>query len=109
MFNATHIGHSDYRSVSPWFTLFHPLFLPITLIVEGQELSPTVCQVHHTYMRYNFGVFLRLLDKWHNTYKKSDKKEYDVHYLKALLQVKQNRALQTISGGGNIKFEQLAR
>jgi hypothetical protein len=91
MFCATHIGHSGYRSVSPWFTLFHPLFLPIMLIVEGQALSPTDRQVHHTYLRYNFRVFLRLLGKWHNTYKKSGKIEYDVHYWKALLQVKQNR------------------
>ncbi|OBT75534.1 hypothetical protein VF21_05888 [Pseudogymnoascus sp. 05NY08] len=109
MLSATYIGHSGYRSASPWFTLFNPLFLPIMLMVGKQALSPADHQVHHTYRRYNFGLFLRLLDKWHKTYKKSDKIAYDVHYWKKWVRVKENRdSLANNKWEAGIKFEELA-
>lgn len=110
LLSVTYLGHSGYRSASPWFTLFNPLFLPIMLLVGKQALSPADHQVHHTYRRYNFGLFLRVMDKWHKTYKKSDKIAYDVHYWKEWVQVKENRESVAINKWeGGVKFEELAK
>ena len=108
MLGSSYVGHSGYRSASPWFTLFNPLFLPVRLLFGKHALSPADHQVHHAYRRYNFGLFLRLLDKWHKTYKKSDKVAYDIHYWEKWVQVKGNKkSLPHNKWDEDIRFEEL--
>ncbi|TLD39499.1 hypothetical protein E2P81_ATG00486 [Venturia nashicola] len=79
---TTLLGHSGYRM--NWrFMMFHPLVLPIVLISGKYMLTPGDHQVHHTYRRYNFGLFWRFMDKQGGTYKKPTMRAYDyTHWTK---------------------------
>lgn len=76
---TTLLGHSGYRS--NWRVLiFYPFILPVFALTGKYMLTAGDHQVHHTYRRYNFGLFWKVLDQVNGTYRKPDIRAHDVHY-----------------------------
>ena len=48
----------------------------------------------HTHRRYNFGLFWRLMDRWHGTYRKSEVRAYDVNFWSEWLKNKEENSEQ---------------
>lgn len=76
---TTIVGHSCYQ-MHYSIAAFHPLIVPIQLLIGQHMLSPGDHQVHHSHRRFNYGLFFRYCDKYHGTYRKCDVRAKDVHY-----------------------------
>lgn len=79
---TTLVGHSGYR-MSWKIAMFHPLILPFVILGGSHMLTPGDHQMHHSHRRCNYGLFWRMMDRWHGTYRRCEVKAHDVDFWSA--------------------------
>lgn len=76
---TTIVGHSCYQ-MHYAIAIFHPLIVPLQLLVGKHMLTPGDHQVHHSHRRFNYGLFFRYCDRLHGTYRRCDARARDIRY-----------------------------
>lgn len=76
---TTIVGHSCYQ-MHYSIAIFHPLIIPLQILVGKHMLSPGDHQVHHSHRRFNFALFFRYSDRLHGTYRRCEVKAKDMKY-----------------------------